>query len=125
MVIEQKSWPHFSFKELSCTCCGVHWMNEEFMNLVEALRLVYDAPLVVTSAYRCPKHNNKVSSTGEDGPHTTGRAIDVAVSRGNAMNILNSALFLGFTGIGVNQKGSGRFMHLDNLEANRPTIWSY
>ena len=66
-----------------------------------------------------------MSSTGVDGPHTTGRAIDISVNRNEAITVLNAALFLGFTGIGVNQKGNSRFLHLDNLEANRPTIWSY
>jgi hypothetical protein len=35
----------------------------------------------------------------------------------------------GITGVGVNQKGSGRFIHLDIVEGNehvsRPSIWSY
>ena len=121
----QKSWPHFSAIELSCRCCKVHQMNNDFMKMVEAIRIVYNSPLFVTSAYRCSKHNKKVSSTGADGPHTTGRAIDIAVDRENAVRFLNAALFLGFTGIGINQKGNSRFIHLDNLEANRPTIWSY
>jgi hypothetical protein len=43
--------------------------------------------------------------------------------------VLKLALEAGFTGIGVAQKGSGRFMHLDDLLNDegqpRPTIWSY
>jgi hypothetical protein len=39
------------------------------------------------------------------------------------------ALAKGFTGIGVQQKGGGRFIHLDNLPNGpgqpRPTVWSY
>jgi len=36
------------------------------------------------------------------------------------------ALELGFTGIGVQQKGTGRFPHLDTLEEPpRPNVWSY
>jgi zinc D-Ala-D-Ala carboxypeptidase len=35
------------------------------------------------------------------------------------------ALEAGFTGIGVQQKGTGRFLHLDTLENLRPTVWSY
>ena len=35
----------------------------------------------------------------------------------------------GFTGIGVNQKGNSRFIHLDiadhSEERPRPTVWSY
>jgi len=43
--------------------------------------------------------------------------------------VLREALILGFTGIGINQKGTGRFLHLDllpNLLLHpRPTVWSY
>jgi zinc D-Ala-D-Ala carboxypeptidase len=39
---------------------------------------------------------------------------------------LRLAFKLGFTGIGVQQKGSGRFIHLDTMEGGtRPTVWSY
>ena len=34
-------------------------------------------PLQITSAYRCPSHNDSVSSTGMAGPHTTGLAVDI------------------------------------------------
>ena len=46
--LEQKSWPHFGAGELSCRCCKLHWMDDNFMKMMEALRIVYDKPLVVT-----------------------------------------------------------------------------
>jgi len=41
--------------------------------------------------------------------------------------LLKIALEEGMTGIGVQQKGSGRFLHLDDVteEIQRPWIWSY
>ena len=124
---EKKNWPHFKENELSCRCCGKCHMDDGFMQLIEVLRIIYGKPLVVTSAYRCPEHNKAVSSTGLEGPHTTGKAIDIKISRADATQFLKFAINLGITGIGVNQKGkdSGRFLHLDTLEENRPTIWSY
>jgi hypothetical protein len=78
---------------------------------------------------RCPEHNAKVSSTGYAGPHTTGRAIDIGVSHGRALELVRMALTSGFTGIGINQKGNARFIHLDDIPDGegqpRPTIWSY
>jgi len=33
---------------------------------------------------------------------------------------------MNFKGIGVQQKGAGRFIHLDDWASpNRPTVWSY
>ena len=103
--------------------------QQDFMERIEKLRIQFGKPMTVTSAARCPEYNAKVSSTGLTGPHTTGRAIDFGISRGDAYAVLRLALIAGFTGIGVAQKGPSRFLHLDDLEQDegqpRPTIWSY
>ena len=120
---------HFTLAEFDCRHCGANKMDAAFLEQLDDLRHSYGKPLVVTSGYRCPEHNAKVSSTGSTGPHTTGRAADLRVDRGNALQLLKLALALGFTGIGVNQKGGGRFLHVDNLPnapgQPRPTLWSY
>lgn len=122
---------HFTKAELQCRCgCGM-LPEKDFMDKVEALRLVANFPFRVTSAARCASYNAKVSSTGATGPHTTGRAIDIAVRGKQAFELIRLALELrlGFTGIGVQQKGQFRFVHLDDLPntptSPRPTIWSY
>jgi zinc D-Ala-D-Ala carboxypeptidase len=121
--------PHFTDDELRCKCgCGM-LPKPDFMQKVERLRVVCNFPFVVTSAARCPNHNDRVSKTGRTGPHTTGRAIDIGVSHDRAYNLIVKALQLGFTGIGVNQKGDGRFVHVDDLMGEdgntRPRVWSY
>jgi uncharacterized protein YcbK (DUF882 family) len=119
---------HFKNKELVCHCdCGQQHMKIGFMSLLESLRMAYDRPMIVTSAYRCSAHNADVSTTGRFGPHTTGQAIDIAVSGRNAHRLLSLALQFGFTGIGIQQRGDNRFIHLDNLMLDhpRPWIWSY
>lgn len=120
---------HFPDSELACKCgCGM-LPAKDFMDKVEALRRSLGFPMAVTSAARCPDHNAKVSGTGRTGPHTTGRAIDLAVSGSKAYALVSSATFMGFSGIGVQQKGGGRFIHLDDLPnapgQPRPTVWSY
>jgi uncharacterized protein YcbK (DUF882 family) len=121
--------PHFSSVELACKCgCG-KLPRLAFMEKIETLRLAYGKPLKVTSAARCPEHNVKVSGTGGTGPHTTGRAIDFAIDRGDAYQLASLAFASGFTGIGFQQKGSNRFLHVDDLPnapgQPRPTVWSY
>lgn len=120
----------FKLEEFACKCgCGTNLQQPTFIQKLDVLRDVYGRPLVVTSGYRCPTHNAKVSSTGATGPHTTGRAVDFAVDRAAAVKLLSHALNMGlFTGFGIQQKGGGRFIHLDDLTAPahpRPTIWSY
>lgn len=120
---------HFNRAEFDCKHCGQNHMDANFLLEIDELRDRYGKPLSVTSGYRCPAHNNNVSSTGLTGPHTTGRAVDLAVDRGNAYKLLKLALEMGFSGIGVQQKGATRFLHLDNLPnapgQPRPSIWSY
>jgi len=114
---------------ISCSCgCGF-LPDQDFMEKVEALRVKAGFAFPVTSTARCPTYNSKVSSTGTTGPHTTGRAIDIGVSGPLAYMLLKLAFEAGFTGVGVNQKGGGRFVHLDMIEKSqtiiRPTVWSY
>ena len=121
--------PHFTDAELFCKCgCGM-LPERDFMDKVEKLRVKVGFSLPVTSAARCPKRNVAVSGTGLDGPHTTGRAIDFGVQGQQALMVLRYALDLGFTGIGVNQKGGKRFVHVDDLPNTmgqpRPWLWSY
>jgi zinc D-Ala-D-Ala carboxypeptidase len=123
---------HFSDAELRCKCgCGRNLMREGFMRKLESLRVYLGFPMSVSSAYRCPTHNSSVSSTGLDGPHTTGRAIDIAVHGSAALKIIGRAKEFGFSGVGVSQKGThgSRFIHLDDLDSTsrrpRPHVWSY
>lgn len=122
------SWPHFSDREMTCRCgCGQVKMNFDFMTRLEKLREMCGFPFIVTSGYRCKVYNMTVS-TSRDGPHTTGRAIDIFIRGDKAIDLVCTAYMLGFTGFGIRQKGDKRFIHLDDLEKpefNRPTIWSY
>lgn len=121
---------HFSAKELECKCgrCDYPGMDAAFMEKIERVRAALGYPMRVNSAYRCPDHNITVSNTGPMGPHTTGRAIDVAVAGYQAFQVVEACVTLGLTGIGCKQHGAwnGRFIHIDDLEGpTRPWIWSY
>lgn len=122
-----KRWPNFSRDEFACKCCGKAPMDPAFMDMLQSLRHEFGKPMPISSGYRCPDHNSRVSSTGHNGPHTTGQAADIAVSRRDAYEMLQHAVRI-FTGIGIQQKGNGRFIHLDMVDSSnhpRPTIWSY
>lgn len=129
--------PIFTPKEFVCKCryCpgstpqGVaEIMDKAFVGRLYLLRMRLGSGITITSGYRCPAHNATVSSTGRSGPHTTGHAADLDLNRERGFHILKWLEELGFTGIGFQQKGNGRFIHLDDLSAPahpRPTIWSY
>lgn len=125
---EDWPWPNFSPKEMACRCCGKLVVIPEFMRDLQQIRDEFERPMPVSSGYRSPEYNDRVSSTGLDGPHTTGRAVDIRIAGKDAHDLLWLCIALGMTGIGVNQKGdwSSRFLHFDNLTGdNRPRVWSY
>lgn len=127
---EKWDWaPYFTVKEFSCKGSGECLMDADFMQMLYQLRADYNAPMIVTSGYRSPAYNASVSTTGHSGPHTKGRAVDLSIRGLEAYRLLSLALQHGFTGIGVKQHGSSRFLHLDTLTQAegfpRPIIWSY
>ena len=121
------SWKYFKREDFACKHCGENKIDDQLISSLDELRSRVGFPLIVSSGYRCPAHNQAVSSTGPNGPHTTGRAVDLAVSHDKAYWVLREAFNMGFTGIGVNGKGSGRFIHIDAIADDnaRPRVWSY
>ena len=118
-------YPNFSAQEFDRQHCGANEMKPEFMAKLQQLRTVYNAPMKVTSGYRCPQHPIEAKKAAP-GAHASGLACDIGVQGEEAHRLLGLAMEAGFTGIGVQQKGTGRFLHLDTLEGDlRPTVWSY
>lgn len=104
---------------------GEEHMDRSFLANLDALRHKCGFPFIITSGYRTPEYNNQISSTGFTGAHTTGKAADIAVSRENAYTVLKNAFEMDcFTGIGINQKGDKRFIHLDSIDGSN-RIWTY
>jgi zinc D-Ala-D-Ala carboxypeptidase len=118
-------YPNFKADEFKCSHCGDNEIKEELLDKLQALRSRYGKPMRITSGYRCPRHPIEAAKSAP-GPHSSGLACDVGVEGADAHKLLGLALDAGFKGIGVQQKGTGRFLHLDLLNApNRPTVWSY
>jgi hypothetical protein len=135
--------PHFTASECNCNGTGkLPWddgLDKDqfmaFLELLEAIRKEWGSrPIVVNSFYRSPEYNNEISSTGPTGPHTGragGFAVDVGVSGGSALDLIQVAREVNLTNVqpiqGIGIKGTGphakRFVHLDNLP--RKALWSY
>ena len=119
---------YFKKEEFVCSHTGKSDMNAEFIDKLNNLREAYGKPLTISSGFRDSTHPVEAIKKSP-GAHTTGQACDILIDRGNAFKLLSLAFVSGFTGIGVNQKGGARFLHLDTIEDSptrpRPTIWSY
>jgi uncharacterized protein YcbK (DUF882 family) len=79
--------------------------------------------MIVTSGYRSAEYDLAI---GGAGVHPEGCAVDIEVSGERAYEILVAASKMKFSGIGLNQRGKKRFIHLDNSdEKSRPRVWTY
>lgn len=125
-------WPNFSAKELRCKCgkCNSDGseMQPEFMDSLQQLREQFGKPMALSSAYRCRRHPEEAKKA-EPGEHAMGLAVDVQIRGADAVQILHLALNLGFTRIGISQKGNSRFIHLGRAPTGgrlpSPALWSY
>ena len=121
-------YPNFTEQELRCKATGLCKMEPDFMARLQRLRWAWGQPMTITSGYRDKAHPIE-SKKAVPGVHALGRAVDIAVQGADALHLLELALAHGFTGIGIQQKGAGRFIHVDDAPASstlpRPMIWSY
>ena len=122
-------WPNFSFSELACRETGECVVDEVLVDCLQKLRDKV-GPVTVTSGYRSSAHSVERAKE-RPGTHAMWLAVDVACAGKEAFAVLQTALDVGFTGIGVSQKGENRFLHLDivthldDFPATRPSVWSY
>ena len=130
MSVDWGNSKYFKASEFTCSHTGTEKMDQGFINKLNNLREIYGKPMTVSSGYRDSTHPvEAIKKDPTSGAHVSGKAADILIERKNAYELLSLAFDVGFTGIGVNQKGGARFLHLDTIEGSparpRPTIWSY
>ncbi len=70
---------NFSRKEFACKCgCGFDGISLELVAVLQELREHFDLPIVINSACRCEKHNERVGGA-KGSKHKEGIAADVVV----------------------------------------------
>ena len=121
----QQDWCNFTPDEVKCSHCGELKINSDIMDLLQQARNDL-GPLSITSGYRCSEHNNNISSTGPNGPHTTGKALDISVKDSKHRKELITYFAPKVTGLGIAKS----FIHIDLLNADdgfevRPNSWVY
>ena len=130
MSVDWENSKYFKASEFICSHTGTEKMDQDFIDKLNKLRDTYNKPITISSGYRDSTHPvEAIKKDPKGGAHVSGKAADILIERKNAFELLSLALLIGFTGIGVNQKGGARFLHLDTLENSptrpRPTMWSY
>lgn len=126
--------PEFKPSEWADKIDGSIVVDDAFMAKVYLARVQFKKAIIVHSGYRTPDHNEVVSSTkSREGAHTLGCAGDLGAAGGDALELLEILLAIGFKGIGIDQKlgtdPKGRYIHVDDApdrpDAPRPYLWTY
>lgn len=122
-MIEWGKFPDFQASEFACSHCGKVAMDEDFVQLLQAIRAELGIPLVINSGYRCPIYNAEISSSGYNGSHTLGLAVDIKVNSA----VTRARIFEAAYKRGVRRFGIAKtFIHLDtSTQHPSPAIWGY
>ena len=121
----KEEWKNFVLDEFKCSCCSEVKVDAAMIDLLQEARNEL-GPLSITSAYRCSTHNSNVSKTGPNGPHTTGKAVDISVKDSQHRKQLITYFAPKVTGLGIAKS----FIHVDLLDEEdgfemRPNSWVY
>jgi uncharacterized protein YcbK (DUF882 family) len=97
-------------------------MSADLLLHLDAARHMAGVPFVITSAYRCEKHNAAVGGV-PGSAHTKGLAVDIAANGSrNRFIIAQSLMARGLTRIGV----ASSFVHVDVDKAkDQQVLWLY
>ena len=115
---------YFKGVEWNCHCgcgCGIEYMDKVFVKNMNEFRELINRPIILTSPYRCLKHNKEVGGLcryGERGLHKIsyhvhGLASDFSIKEKSLLHIVYKlAISSGlFKGIGLSLKKG--FIHAD------------
>jgi len=120
-LIDWNRVKHFTDKEFNCRCCGKLNISANLVLKLDLARDLAETPFIITSGYRCQKHNKKVGGV-KDSAHVKGLAVDIAVQNNiTRLSILRGLIIAGFRRIGI----GSNFIHVDIDNSKANNVWLY
>ena len=108
---------YFIRAEFACKCgCGFDTVDSATIEALESIRNHFKAAVVITSACRCPEHNEAVGGTVQS-LHTQGRACDIQVQ-----GVTPAEVQVYAQGLGISVGSYKNFTHIDTRSAG-PARW--
>ena len=113
---------HFRAHEFKCPCCGVCGVQLRLIDALEKLRKkLGNAPIHITSGFRCWEHNEAVGGAPKS-RHVTGEAADIIVEGRHDVEVIDAAERIEpFSHGGIGKYGT--FVHLD-VRHGGPARWT-
>lgn len=115
---DKKLSENFRIREFACKDgTDQIFISDALVDLLQAIRDRFGAPVIITSGYRTPSHDRKVGGSGS-GYHTKGMAADIYISSVSPIKIAAFAQsLLGRTGgVECGAYSSGGYVHVDVRE---------
>lgn len=100
----------FSLREFQCPCCHAVMIHPRLAAAMQKLRDRRGKAIIVTSGYRCARHNADVGGVSGS-RHMRGLAADIAAPRGERETLRELARRAGFTKIIIYPERN--FAHLE------------
>ena len=102
--------------------CSIEDMEQDLLDILDAIREKAGIPLVINCAYRSVAHEKRQGRAGTSA-HTYGLAVDIRCgSDANRWKIIKAAIECGVTRIGV----SSSFVHIDiSAKHTQCVVWTY
>lgn len=112
-------WPSFKPSEVACKD-GSIMIDTAAMDALQALRNRLGAPIVLTSAYRSPQHNQRVGGAPRS-RHMLAEAFDIVIAGHDPLEVELFARECGFHGIG--RYPDQGFIHVDIRPEAEAATW--
>jgi len=112
----------FKPEEFRCPCCGEVKIDPLLVSMLDAAREMAGVPFIITSGYRCERHNREVGGK-PDSAHLKGLAADIATSSAEERyKIFEALIRVGFRRLGIGKD----FVHAD-IDPRKPQglLWLY
>jgi uncharacterized protein YcbK (DUF882 family) len=101
---------YFKLSEFACPCCKRVMLHPMLLNKLVEFRAITQKPVYINSGYRCSEYNQKVGGI-KSSYHLLGLAADIKIEGVSALDLLEIAEMIDFSGIGLYEKKN--FLHLD------------
>jgi len=115
---------YFRIEEFLCPCCleGRGRMDQNFLAQIEWARELAGVPFIITSGWRCSRHNERVGGKATSS-HLKGLAADIRIdSSRDRFLVFRALLRAGFCRIGIGRD----FIHVDtDPDKAHDLIWIY